>query len=137
MGVQKERKSTFLTVLNNGKKRLAVCLLHNIDIAVVSECLCHLRAQHPIQSQIFVLVNRIYVLTRIYVLILVLFWYENNGDPLHFSETNFEPLTASSRDCIKKNVNFCPKVPNLPYKPSIKSKKCWESVLLLSRLDTY
>ena len=30
--------------------RLAACLLHNIDIAVVSECLCHLRAQYPIQS---------------------------------------------------------------------------------------
>ena len=28
---------------------LAACLLHNIDIAVVSECLCHLRAQYPIQ----------------------------------------------------------------------------------------
>jgi len=25
-------------------------LLHSIDIAVVSECLCHLRAQYPIQS---------------------------------------------------------------------------------------
>ena len=25
-------------------------MLHNIDIAVVSECLCHLRAQYPIQS---------------------------------------------------------------------------------------
>jgi len=26
---------------------------------------------------------------------------------------------------------------NTVYTPSIKSKKCWESVLLLSRLDTY
>ena len=53
MGVQKERKSTFLTEFehrNIGKKRLAACLLHNIDIAVVSECLCHLRAQCPVQS---------------------------------------------------------------------------------------
>jgi len=25
-------------------------LLHNIDISVVSECLCHLRAQYPIKS---------------------------------------------------------------------------------------
>ena len=51
MGVHKERKSTFLTQLNIGKKRIAACLLHNIDIAVVSECLCrHLRAQYPIKS---------------------------------------------------------------------------------------
>ena len=49
MGVEKERKSTLL-LLNNGKKRLAACLLHNIDIAAVSECLCHLRAQYPMLS---------------------------------------------------------------------------------------
>jgi len=29
---------------------LAACLLRNIDIAVVSECLCHLRAKDPVQS---------------------------------------------------------------------------------------
>jgi len=43
------------------------------------------------------------------------FWYQNNGDPLHFSETNVEPLAASSRDFIEQNVNFASKVPNLPY----------------------
>ena len=50
MGVQKERKSTFLIAFEQREKRLAACLLHNIDIAVVSECLCHLRAQYPILS---------------------------------------------------------------------------------------
>ena len=39
-----------LTPFEQREKRLAACLLHNIDIAVVSECLCHLRAQYPIQS---------------------------------------------------------------------------------------
>jgi len=34
---------------NTGKKKLAACLLHNIDIAVVSEPLCHLKAQYLIQ----------------------------------------------------------------------------------------
>jgi len=33
---------------------------------------------------------------------------------LLFSETNFESLAASSKDFIEKNVNFGPKVPNLP-----------------------
>jgi len=46
---------------------------------------------------------------------LVPFWYQNNGDPLHFSETNFEALAGSSRGCIKQNVNFGPKIPNLLY----------------------
>jgi len=36
MDVQKERKSTFLLRLNIGKKRLAACLLHNIDIADIA-----------------------------------------------------------------------------------------------------
>jgi len=49
MDVQKGRKSTFLTAFEHRKKRLAPCLLHNIFIAVVSECLCHLRAQYPEQ----------------------------------------------------------------------------------------
>jgi len=49
MGVQKERKSTFLTAFEHPEKRLAVCMLHNIFIAVVSECLCHLGAQYPVQ----------------------------------------------------------------------------------------
>jgi len=34
--------------VNIGKKRLAACLLHNIFTAVVSECLCHLRAQYSV-----------------------------------------------------------------------------------------
>jgi len=46
MDVQKERKSTFLTVFEHRKKRLTASLLF---IAVVSECLCHLGAQYPIQ----------------------------------------------------------------------------------------
>jgi len=49
MGVQKERKSTFLTAFERREKRLAACLLHNIFIAVASECLCHLGAQYPVQ----------------------------------------------------------------------------------------
>jgi len=49
MAVQNERKSTFYLHLTIGKKRPAACLLHNIDIAVVSECLCHLRAQYSVQ----------------------------------------------------------------------------------------
>jgi len=49
MGVQKERKITFLTAFEHRKKRLAACLLHNIFIAVVSECLCHLGVQYPVQ----------------------------------------------------------------------------------------
>jgi len=34
---------------NTGKKKLVACLLNNIDIAVVSERLCHLKAQYLIQ----------------------------------------------------------------------------------------
>jgi len=65
MGVQKERKSTFLTALEHREKRLAACLLHNMFIAVVSECLCHLKAQYLVaySSQIFVLVNRFQIFT--------------------------------------------------------------------------
>ena len=37
MEIQKERKSTFFTALNIGKKKLAACSLHNIDIVLVSE----------------------------------------------------------------------------------------------------
>jgi len=59
MGVQKERKRTFLTAFELQEKRLAACLLHNIFIAVVSECLCHLRAQNPVQLPDIVLVNRL------------------------------------------------------------------------------
>jgi len=49
MGVQKERKRTFLTAFEHREKRLTACLLQNIFIAVVSECLCHLRAQYTVQ----------------------------------------------------------------------------------------
>jgi len=49
MGVQKERKSTFFTTFEHREKRLAVCLLYNIFIAVVSECLYHLGDQFPVQ----------------------------------------------------------------------------------------
>jgi len=49
MGVQKERKSTFLTAFEHREKRLAAGLLHNIFIAVVSECFCHHGAQYPVQ----------------------------------------------------------------------------------------
>jgi len=48
MGVQKERKCTFLTAFKHRVKRLAACLLHNIFITVVSEFLCHLEAQYPV-----------------------------------------------------------------------------------------
>jgi len=34
---------------------------------------------------------------------------------LHFSETNFEPFASNSKDCIKQNEIFGPRVPNLPY----------------------
>ena len=49
MGVQKERERTFLTAFEHQEKRLAACLLHNIFIAVVSECLCHLGVQYPVK----------------------------------------------------------------------------------------
>jgi len=49
MGVQKERKITFLTAVEHREKRLADFLLHSIFIAVVYECLCHLGAQYPVQ----------------------------------------------------------------------------------------
>ena len=48
MDLQKERKSTIFTAFEHREKKLP--LLHNIDIAVVSECLCHLKAQYLIQS---------------------------------------------------------------------------------------
>ena len=64
MGVKKERKSIFLTAFEHREKSLADCLLNNIDIAVVSECLCHLRARSiQYNPQVFVRVNRFYVLT--------------------------------------------------------------------------
>ena len=50
MGVQKERKSTFLTAFEQREKEARSLFVHIIDISVVSECLCHLRAQYPIKS---------------------------------------------------------------------------------------
>ena len=47
MDLQKERKSTFFTAFKHREK---LALLHNIDITVVSECLCHLKTQYLIQS---------------------------------------------------------------------------------------
>jgi len=49
MGVQKERKRTFLTAFEHREKRLAACLPHTIIMAVVSERRCHLGAQYPVQ----------------------------------------------------------------------------------------
>jgi len=49
MGVQRERKSKFLTAFEHQEKRLAASLLHHVFIAAVSECLCHLGAQYPVQ----------------------------------------------------------------------------------------
>jgi len=37
-------KKYIFTTMNIGKKKLGACLLHNIGIAVVSECLCYLGA---------------------------------------------------------------------------------------------
>jgi len=45
MGVQKEQKCTCLTAFEHREKEAR----NNIDIAVVSECLCHLRAQYSVQ----------------------------------------------------------------------------------------
>ena len=50
MGVQKERKSTFLTAFEQREKEARSLFAVNIDISVVSECLCHLGAQYPIHS---------------------------------------------------------------------------------------
>jgi len=49
-GIFSERKKIFSLGSNIGKKKLAACLLPHIDIAFVSEYLCHLRAQYLIQS---------------------------------------------------------------------------------------
>jgi len=46
---KRNEKVPFYLHLHIGKKRLAACLLHNIFIAVVSECLCHLRGQYSLQ----------------------------------------------------------------------------------------
>jgi len=51
VGVHKEGKSSFLTAFEYREKWLVACLLHNIFIAVVSECFCHLRALYSVQLQ--------------------------------------------------------------------------------------
>jgi len=43
MDIQND-KVHFSLSTNIEKKKLAACLVHNIDITVVSECLCHLKA---------------------------------------------------------------------------------------------
>jgi len=48
MDLEKERKSTRFTAFEHREKKVA--LLHNIDIAVVSECHRQLKAQYLIQS---------------------------------------------------------------------------------------
>jgi len=50
MDVKKEGKSTFFTAFKHREKEARSCLLHNIDITVVFECLCHLKTQYLIQS---------------------------------------------------------------------------------------
>ena len=55
MGVQKERKSRFFTAFERRVKEA-------VDIAVVSEYFCHLKAQCLVQPQIFVMANRFYTL---------------------------------------------------------------------------
>jgi len=50
MDLQKERKSIIFNCVRHWKEKLA--LLHNIDIAVLSECLCHLKTQYVIQFPI-------------------------------------------------------------------------------------
>jgi len=61
--VYKRKKSTFFTALNVGKLRFAACLLHNINIAVVSEYLCHLKPQYPIPFPEMCIGQQIYLLT--------------------------------------------------------------------------
>jgi len=45
MGVQKERKSRFLTAFEHREEEDRSLFAAQFVIAVVSECLCHLRAQ--------------------------------------------------------------------------------------------
>jgi len=61
---KRNEKVHFLLRLNIGKKKLAACLLHSIGIAVVSECLFHLRAQYLAQSPDIVVVNGKHSLSR-------------------------------------------------------------------------
>jgi len=45
-----KKQATFCTAFEHLEKKLAACLLHNIDIAVVSEYLCHLKTHYLKQS---------------------------------------------------------------------------------------
>ena len=47
---RRNEKVHFLLHLNIRKNKLIACLLHHIDIVVVSEWLCHLRTQCLVQS---------------------------------------------------------------------------------------
>jgi len=46
---RRNKKIRFYLHSSIAKKTLAACMLHNIDIAVISECLYHLKAQYPVQ----------------------------------------------------------------------------------------
>jgi len=68
---RRKEKVRFSLRPNTGKKKLAACLLYNIDIAVVSERLCHLKAQYLIQppnicsgKQILLLVHPVSAIGR-------------------------------------------------------------------------
>jgi len=49
MGAEKERKSTFFTAFEPREKEARTLFAAQYFIAVVSECLRHLRAQNPVQ----------------------------------------------------------------------------------------
>jgi len=49
MDVQKECISILFTMFAHSEKKVAVCLLHKTNIAVVSECVCYLNAQYLVQ----------------------------------------------------------------------------------------
>jgi len=49
-GRAEEIKKHIFTAFDDWVKRLEACLLHNIDVAVVSECVCHLKVRYLVQS---------------------------------------------------------------------------------------
>jgi len=46
---RRKEKVHFLLHLLIGEKKLEACLLHNIDMAVISECVYHLKARYQVQ----------------------------------------------------------------------------------------
>jgi len=46
---RRNEKVNYLLHLLIGEKKLEACLLHNIDITVISECVCHLKARYQVQ----------------------------------------------------------------------------------------